>query len=104
HLGYDKHNSIGIGTGNSRNGKTSKTVLSSQGPLDIKVPRDRTSEFSPFVVKKREKDISSFDDKIISMYAKGMSVRDIQSHVEDIYGAKTKENPQSRICASMPLF
>ncbi len=97
HLGYDKHNSIGIGTGNSRNGKTSKTVLSSQGPLDIKVPRDRTSEFSPIVVKKREKDISSFDDKIISMYAKGMSVRDIQSHVEDIYGAKISPTPVSNI-------
>lgn len=97
HLGYDKHNPLGIGTGNSRNGKSSKTVLSSQGPLDIKVPRDRNSEFSPVVVKKREKDISSFDDKIISMYAKGMSVRDIQSHVEDIYGAKISPTTISNI-------
>ncbi len=97
HLGYDKHNSKGIGTGNSRNGKTSKTVLSSQGPLNIQVPRDRNGEFSPVVVKKREKDISSFDDKIISMYAKGMSVRDIQSHVEDIYGAKISPTTVSNI-------
>lgn len=97
HLGYDKHSPLGIGTGNSRNGKTSKTVLSSQGPLDIQIPRDRNGEFSPIVVKKRTKDISSFDDKIISMYAKGMSVRDIQSHVDDIYGAKISPTTVSNI-------
>lgn len=97
HLGYNKHSALGINTGNSRNGKTSKTVLTSQGPLDIKIPRDRNSEFSPMVVKKREKDISSFDEKIISMYAKGMSVRDIQSHVDDIYGAKISPTTVSNI-------
>ena len=97
HLGYDKHSPTGYGSGNSRNGNSSKTVLSSQGPLDIKVPRDRNSNFEPLVVKKRQRDISSFDDKIISMYAKGMTVRDIQSHVEDIYGAKISPTTVSNI-------
>lgn len=97
HLGYDKHNPIGYGSGNSRNGKSTKTILSSQGPIDIKIPRDRNGEFSPEVVKKRERNISSFDDKIISMYAKGMTVRDIQSHVEDIYGAKISPTTISNI-------
>lgn len=88
YLGYEKHSTLGYNSGNSRNGNTPKTVLSSQGPLEIKVPRDRNGEFSPVVVKKRQTDISSFDEKIISMYAKGMSVRDIQGHIEDIYGAQ----------------
>lgn len=87
HLGYEKHDPVGYGSGNSRNGSSSKTVISSQGPIDIKVPRDRSGNFSPTVVKKRQRDISSFDEKIISMYAKGLSVRDIQCHIEDIYGA-----------------
>ena len=97
HLGYEKHDPLGNGSGNSRNGKSKKTVLSSQGLLDIEVPRDRNSKFSPSVVKKRQRDISSFDEKIISMYAKGMSVRDIQSHVEDIYGAKISPTTISNI-------
>lgn len=97
HLGYDKHDPLGHGSGNSRNGKSKKTVLSSQGPLEIEVPRDRNSNFTPSVVKKRQRDISSFDDKIISMYAKGMSVRDIQSHIEDIYGAKISPTTISNI-------
>lgn len=97
HLGYDKHNPQGYNSGNSRNGNTKKTVLSSHGPLDIKVPRDRNGDFSPQVVKKRQKDISSLDDKIISMYAKGMTTRDIQSHVKDIYGAEISPTTVSNI-------
>lgn len=97
HLGYTKHSPQGIGTGNSRNGNSQKTVLSSQGLLNIEVPRDRNSDFQPIIVKKRQRDISSFDQKIISMYAKGMSVRDIQSHVEDIYGAKISPTTVSNI-------
>lgn len=97
HLGYEKHSPLGYGSGNSRNGNSSKTILSSQGPLDIKIPRDRNANFVPEVVKKRHRDVSSFDDKIISMYAKGMSVRDIQSHVEDIYGANISPTTISNI-------
>jgi putative transposase len=97
HLGYDKHNPIGYNSGNSRNGSSKKTVLSSHGPLDLKVPRDRNGDFSPQVVKKRQTDISSLDDKIISMYAKGMTTRDIQAHVKDIYGADVSPTTISNI-------
>lgn len=88
HLGYIKHSSKGHRSGNSRNGKTSKTVHSNYGAIDINVPRDRQGNFDPQVVRKRETRISDFDNKIISMYARGMSTRDIQAHVEQIYGAK----------------
>jgi transposase-like protein len=87
HLGYEKHAVAGKNSGNSRNGKNTKTVQSSHGLVEIDVPRDRNGEFSPQLVKKRQRNISSFDDKIISMYAKGMSARDIQAHVQEIYGA-----------------
>jgi putative transposase len=97
HLGYEKHSALGYGTGNSRNGKSSKKLISSQGPIEIEVPRDRNGEFMPEVVKKRQRDISSFDAKIISMYAKGMSVRDIQDHVKDIYGADISPTTVSNI-------
>jgi transposase-like protein len=87
HLGYAKHSPEGYHSGNSRNGKSSKTVQSSQGPISIDVPRDRNGDFDPQVVKKRQTHINAFDDKIISMYARGMSTRDIQAHVAEIYGA-----------------
>lgn len=97
HIGYTKHAIEGHNSGNSRNGKTSKTVQSSHGPIELKVPRDRNGEFEPQLVKKRQKTISAFDDKIISMYAKGMSTRDIQAHVEEIYGAEISPTTVSNI-------
>lgn len=97
HLGYTKHSSEGCNSGNSRNGKTSKTVQSSFGPVELKVPRDRNSEFEPQLVKKRQRTITSFDDKIISMYARGMSTRDIQAHVQEIYGAEISPTAISNI-------
>lgn len=97
HLGYEKHSPKGDRSGNTRNGKNAKTVTSSFGPVDIEVPRDRNSEFEPQVVKKRQKDISSFDDKIISMYAKGMTTRDIQSHIQDLYGIEISPTTVSNI-------
>lgn len=87
HLGYAKHSPEGHHSGNSRNGKGSKTLQSSQGPISIDVPRDRNGDFEPQIVKKRQTHINAFDDKIISMYARGMSTRDIQAHIEEIYGA-----------------
>jgi len=87
HLGYKKHSAKGSGSGNSRNGKNKKTVHGSHGDLEIEVPRDRNGEFEPTLIKKRQMHINSFDDKIISMYARGMTTRDIQSHVKEIYGA-----------------
>lgn len=97
HLGYDKHSPKGYNTGNSRNGSSSKTLTSSVGSIDIKVPRDRKGEFSPQLVKKRQTDISSLDSKIISMYAKGMTTRDIQAHVKEIYGADVSPTTISNI-------
>ena len=87
HLGYEKHSTSGHHSGNSRNGLSKKSLKSNYGPLEVEIPRDRNGDFEPTVIKKHQRSISSFDDKIISMYAKGMTVRDIQSHVLELYGA-----------------
>lgn len=86
HLGYNKYDSIGRNRLNSRNGKHSKTLKNDNGLIDIKVPRDRNGSFDPIIVKKYERTIGPIEDKIVSMYAKGMTVRDIQSHIHDLYG------------------
>ena len=88
HLGYNKHSPEGKNTGNSRNGKSSKTLKSDYGELNLSVPRDRKSEFDPQIVKKGQRRFTGFDDKILSMYARGMTTRDIQAHLEEIYGVE----------------
>jgi len=87
-LGYEKHSPAGRNGGNSRNGKSSKTLKTDYGELDISVPRDRDSEFEPRIVKKGQRRFTGFDDKILSMYARGMTTRDIQGHLEEIYGVE----------------
>jgi len=82
--GYTKPAKEGHNSGNSRNGKNAKTVQSSYGPVDLEVSHNRSGEFEPQLIKKRQRNISFFDEKIISMYAKGMSTRDIQAHVQEI--------------------
>ena len=72
---------------NIRNGYSPKTVRSSHGEMKLDIPRDRDGEFEPEIIKKYQRDISGIEDRIISMYARGMTVRDIQSHLEDIHGA-----------------
>lgn len=89
HLGYQK--SERSDSDDYRNGYKSKRVNSSYGSMDIDVPQDRKSTFEPQVVKKRQKDISDIDQKIISMYAKGMTTRQISETIEDIYGFETSE-------------
>lgn len=101
HLGYEKHDQKTKQTDNSRNGYNSKDVKSSFGTIPLEVPRDRKSEFNPIIVKKRQKDISGLDEKIISMYAKGMTVRDIQAHIEDIYGYKMSPETISNMTESV---
>lgn len=86
HLGYEINNPDGNNTGNSRNGTSQKTVLTDIGDIDIAVPRDRNSEYEPQIIKKHQRRFDGFDDKIISMYARGMTTRDIQGHLKDIYG------------------
>lgn len=85
-LGYSKYNYKDKNTDNSRNGYTKKKIRSDLGEIDLTVPRDRNSEFEPMVVKKHQNDVSGIEDQIISMYAKGMTVRDIQEHLNSIYG------------------
>jgi putative transposase len=97
HLGYPKHSPVGNNSGNSRNGNSTKTLKNDQGEIEIKVPRDRNGEFDPILIKKYERTIGPIEDKIISMYAKGMSTRDIQSHVEDIYGIEISPTMVSNI-------
>lgn len=100
-LGYEKHDQQSKETDNSRNGYSGKKVKSTFGPIPLEVPRDRKSEFNPVVVKKRKGDISGFEDKIISMYAKGMTTRDIQSHIADIYGYAISHETVSTMTASV---
>ncbi|MDU1450496.1 MAG: IS256 family transposase [Pseudomonas aeruginosa] len=86
HLGYSKYDYKNKNTTNSRNGRNSKKVLSDLGEFDLTVPRDREGSFEPQVVKKNQTDISGIEDQVIGMYAKGMTTRDIATHLENIYG------------------
>jgi len=81
HLGYNRHSPEGNNTGNSRNGKSQKTLKTDEGEMKVSIPRDRAGEFEPVVIPKHQRTLGELEDKIISMYAKGMSTRDIQSHI-----------------------
>ena len=95
HLGYDRYERSG--EPNYRNGTTPKTVRSKYGEFEVDVPQDRQSSFEPQVLPKRQKDISSIDDKIIAMYAKGMTTRQISETIKDIYGFEVSEGMVSDI-------
>jgi len=97
HLGYKKHEQGGSADGNTRNGRGKKTVQSKLGEVELSPPRDRSGTFDPQVVKKRQRDISGIEQKVISMYAKGMSTRDISSHIDEIYGYKLSAESISAI-------
>ena len=101
HLGYEKNSDIGIGTGNSRNGNSRKTLLTDIGNVTIEVPRDRNAEFEPQIVKKNQRRFEGFDGKIISMYARGMTTRDIQGHLKDIYGVDVSPDLISTVTADV---
>ena len=88
HLGHDKHEPVANATGNTRNGKSKKTLKGDFGELPIEVPRDRHSTFEPQIIPKHQTRWAGFDEKILSLYARGMTVREIQSHLEEIYGAE----------------
>src|ERR671939_1103792 len=85
HLGYEKHDAAGDNSGNSRNGKSKKTLKGDFGNLPLEVPRDRNSTFDPQIVSKGQTRFDGFDDKILSLYARGMTTREIQSHLEEMY-------------------
>ena len=85
HLGYDKHDPKGNNSGNSRNGKSKKTLKGDFGNLPLEVPRDRNATFEPQIVPKGQTRFEGFDDKILSLYARGMTTRQIKQHLEEIY-------------------
>ncbi len=85
HLGYEKHEPAGKNSGNSRNGKSRKTLKGDFGELPIEIPRDRNASFEPLIVPKGQTRFEGFDDKILSLYARGMTTRDIQRHLQEIY-------------------
>lgn len=88
HLGYEKNERTGRGGENRRNGYTKKTVITDQGDVTLGVPRDRNGDFEPQIVQKRQTRLEGFDDKVLALYARGMTVRDIQSQLKDIYGTE----------------
>jgi len=85
HVGYDKNDSIGNNSGNSRNGKSAKTIKGSFGTMPLEVPRDRNGTFEPQIIEKHQTRFTGFDENIISLYSRGMSAREIQQHIEEIY-------------------
>ncbi len=85
HLGYEKHDPAGYGSGNSRNGSSKKKVKGEVGEIELSVPRDRAATFEPKIVPKGQTRFTGFDDKILSLYARGMTTRDIQAHLEEMY-------------------
>jgi len=97
HLGYEKHSNAGDNSGNSRNGHTEKTVLLENQSAVIEVPRDRDGSFEPVIVPKHEKRVSLFNNQIISMYARGMSDREIQGHLEEVYNIEVSPDLISRV-------
>ena len=88
HLGYAPHTRNGSGTGNCRNGKGKKTVQTETAQFDIDVPRDRDGSFEPQLVKKRQRRLDGFDDKVLALYARGLSTREIEDHLEELYGVE----------------
>src|SRR6266853_4597262 len=85
HVGYEKHEAAGNKSGNSRNGKSAKTLKGSFGTMPIEVPRDRNGTFEPQIIEKHQTRFTGFDQNIISLYARGLSTREIQQHLEEIY-------------------
>lgn len=97
HLGYDKHATIGNNSGNSRNGYNRKTIQSEFGTSQISIPRDRNGDFEPKLIEKYQTKTDDLENRIIAMYAKGMSNRDIEDHLRDIYGVEASASLISRI-------
>src|SRR5919201_4535454 len=97
HLGYEPHQEPPGGAGNTRNGGTPKTVATEHGPVRIKTPRDRKGTFEPQVVHKGQRRFEGFEDKILALYSRGLSTRDIEAHLADIYGVNVGRDLISRV-------
>ena len=97
HLGYDKHDPVGRGSGNSRNGTSSKVLLTEAGAVGLDISRDRNGDFEPQIVPKGTTRLKGFNDRIISLYARGMTVRDVQAHLEEIYDVEVSPDLISKV-------
>jgi len=97
HLGYEKHDPAGRGSGNSRNGTTGKTVLTDIGSVDLAVPRDRDGSFEPKIVRKGQTRLDGFNERIVALYARGMTTRDIRAHLREMYGVEVSADLISRV-------
>ena len=97
HLGYSKHNVLGNYTGNSRNGYKPKNIKTKFGNIPLEIPRDRNGQYEPQIVKNYETSINGLEEQIIALYSKGMSTRDIEAHINDIYGVDVSPSLISKI-------
>jgi putative transposase len=97
HLGYEPHQEPPGGAGNTRNGTSPKTLITEHGQVDLDAPRDRDGSFQPRIVKKRQRRFQGFDDKILALYSRGLSTRDIEAHLEEIYGVKVGRELISKV-------
>jgi transposase-like protein len=101
HLGYARHDTSGHGSGNSRNGYSSKRLKGDHGEIEIQTPRDRNGSFEPQLIKKRQTRLTQFNDQILSLYAKGMSTRDIAATFKEMYGAEVSPGLISQVTDSV---
>src|SRR5712691_6048227 len=97
HLGYEPHQEPPGGSGNTRNGSTPKTLATEQGPVRIETPRDRKGSFEPQISRKGQRRFEGFDDKILALYSRGLSTRDIEAHLAEIYGVQVGRDLISRV-------
>ncbi|WP_259408222.1 IS256 family transposase [Streptomyces akebiae] len=97
HLGYEKHDAAGRGSGNSRNGGRAKTVLTDVGPVEVKVPRDTAGTFEPQIVRKRQRRLTGVDEMVLSLSAKGLTHGEIAAHLAEVYGAEVSKQTISTI-------
>src|ERR1051325_8204671 len=88
HVGYEKHDPVGNNSGNSRNGSSKKKLKGDFGEIELETPRDRNGSFEPRIVAKNQTRFTGFDDKIISMYSRGMTTREIEGHLKEMYGVE----------------
>ena len=101
HLGYERHQEPPGGSGNTRNGSTGKTLATEHGPVEVRTPRDRQGTFEPQIVRKGQRRFEGFDDKILALYSRGLSTRDIEAHLAEIYGVRVGRDLISRVTDSV---
>ncbi len=97
HIGFEPHQEPPGGAGNTRNGKSPKTLVTEHGRVGIEAPRDRDGSFEPKIVRKRQRRFEGFDDKILALYSRGLSTRDIEAHLEEIYGVRVGRDLISKV-------